>query len=690
MSVAEDIKSRLDIVSYIGQFVSLKKAGRHYKACCPFHNERTPSFIVNAETQTWRCFGACAEGGDIFSFAMKRNGWTFSEALQELGALAGVDVRKQTPQQRAQQDQHDRLRTILKTAAEVYHDYLVNHPHAESVLRYVCEKRGLSEDTIHAFAIGYAPDGWQNLLEHLTSLGYTTDELIEAGLVIKNENGRVYDRFRNRLMIPIRDDRGRVVGFGGRAINPDDNPKYLNSPQSALFDKSRLLFGLDRAKNAIRESETVVIVEGYMDAIQAHQAGYANVVAQMGTALTQTQLRLVVPRYAKRIILALDADVAGQSATRRSLEVARDTLQADYSGRLSVEIRILQIPEAKDPDDFLRETPEAWPQLLENALPVADFLIEQETAHLPQGDGVARVSIIERESIAQNLLPLLMATTNDVQRQDNVQKLAVRLRIAEKNMLAMLEAYRQAQAKNAPPKPIADSEEPPLWDEDSGFVAVPPPQPAKPASSGARHTRAIESYCLRLLLLEPSLLFQMNRKLRELAGVDDRLRDGPLAELSADDFIEPHYRALMQAFEQALQQDECEPLDYLRQNLDEYLHETLETLLMEDTKEIQQRMRGRLSGELNPSWSYYERNRVHINWEAEGLDRVLELRLRRIVRENEELRFLQLEPDDDPAEWTQRIHYNIQAKGRIDVEINKIRNPLNRSGYFGYEPADRA
>lgn len=681
MSVAEDIKSRLDIVNYISQFIPLKKAGRYYKACCPFHNERTPSFIVNADNQTWRCFGACAEGGDIFSFAMKRNGWTFSEALQELGQLAGVQVQKQTPQQRAQQDHLDRLRTILKIASEVYHDYLVNHPEAASVLRYTQEERGLSNETIRTFAIGYAPDGWQNILQYLTDLGYEADEVVEVGLAIKNEQGRIYDRFRNRLMIPIRDERGRVVGFGGRALSPNDNPKYMNSPQSPLFDKSRLLFGLDRAKAAIRETETVIIVEGYMDAIQAHQHGYNNVVAQMGTALTEAQLRLIAPRYAKRIILALDADNAGQNATRRSIEVARNTLKADYDGRLSVEIRILQIPDAKDPDDLLRESPQQWPELIANALPVADFLIDQETAGLPKGDAVTNISIVERMTIAKTLLPLLIATTNNVHQLDNVQKLARRLRIAEKELLLLAQDYRRATMTPAPA--TMKSEEPPLWDTTTSATAAPVVQRSTSSSNASRYMRTIEGHCLRLLLRWPELWFQTNRKFRELAAGNTILGSGPLAELGAHDFIEPDYRALIQAFEAALQQDELEPLDYLRQHLEDHLADILESLLIEDDKNIQQRIGGRWTGELEISWNMYERNHsAFINWEAEALDKVLELRLKRILRENDELRFLQIEPESNQPEITQRIIYNIEARGRIDAEINKIRNSVNRSGYF--------
>ncbi len=381
MSAADEIKSKLDIVQYIQRYVPLKKAGRTWKACCPFHVEKTPSFVVNENNQSWRCFGACAEGGDIFNFAMKYHGWTFTEAVAELGKLAGVETRRQTPEQRQHSEELDRLRGLLKSAADLFHDLLYNthDPAAAATLNYARQKRGLSDETLHRFQIGFAPPGWQNAVDTLKALGYSEDDLIATGIASQNEeSGRIYDRFRNRLMIPIRDERGRVVGFGARALAPDDNPKYLNSPQSPLFDKSRLLFGLDFAKPTIRDTETAVIVEGYLDAIQAHQAGYSNVVAQMGTALTEPQLKLLAPRLAKKIILSLDSDAAGQSATRRSLEVARETLQADYAGRLSVDIRILVVPGAKDPDDLIREQPQAWTQLVADALPVAEYVIDRE------------------------------------------------------------------------------------------------------------------------------------------------------------------------------------------------------------------------------------------------------------------------------------------------------------------------
>jgi DNA primase len=433
MSVTDEIKARLDIVSYINQYVPLKKAGKYHKACCPFHGEKTPSFVVNDDRQSWRCFGACAEGGDIFNFAMKYHGWDFKEALVELGKQAGVEVEQRTPEQKQRAERGDYLRGMLNEVAHAYHTKLYDpdDPAAVDALRYAREGRGLSDETIKAFGIGYAPAGWQNVLDHLIELGYSQDDVIEAGLALRNDRGKVYDRFRNRFMVPIRDQRGRVVGFGGRVLDPEDSPKYMNSPQTPVFDKSRLLFGLDLAKQSIRESETAVIVEGYMDAITAHQAGFTNVVAQMGTAMTETQLRLIAPKHAKTVVLALDSDAAGQNATRRSLEVAREALASDFTGKLSIDMRVLQIPDAKDPDDLIREDPDRWRELVAHATPVVDFVIDMELAGLSD-----EPTVQQRESVARSLMPILTATENNLYTSDeSVQKLALRLLLPERELM---------------------------------------------------------------------------------------------------------------------------------------------------------------------------------------------------------------------------------------------------------------
>lgn len=671
MSVTQQIKDRLDIVTYVQDYVpDLKKAGRYYKACCPFHGEKTPSFVVNPDTQSWRCFGACAEGGDVFTFAQKVNGWDFAEALRELGQRAGVEVKKRSPEQQAQDSHVDKLRGLLETAEKWYHEHLLEGDQkSKEAFQYTLEKRGFNEETIRNWKIGYAPDGWRNMLDALKEIGYSEEDVVEAGIATRNDKGNVYDRFRNRLMIPIHDDRGRVVGFGARALAPDDEPKYLNSPQTPLFDKSQTLFGLNHAKTAIRDTETAVIVEGYMDVIQAHQAGYENVVAQMGTAMTESQLNLIAPRYAKNIIMALDSDDAGQNATRRSLEVARNALQADYMGKMSVDIRVLQIDDAKDPDDVIRETPEKWEGYVKEAKPVAEFVIDMETADLD-----SKSSVTARQQAAQNILPILTASENNLYTRDNLQKLALRLRIPEKDLLAWARELERIEANkkpkysppptarqydDTPPPPIEDdyyhhSEEPPPFFDEDGYIpqdsydgdyqSAPPPEPVKkisPVLSSRKASRATEAYCLRMLVLDPATLAHVNRKFRELAGENQGLLTGPLGEFCTEDFSQGDYRVLLQALQSALRQDEVEPLDYLQDILDENLLDELASLLLDEQQEIHRIVGMRLEGEFVQIWEDFARSiRPGINTQNDVILRALKVRHQRLEREQQEIRFL--------------------------------------------------
>ncbi len=453
MSVADEIKARLDLVAYISETVSLKKAGRTYKANCPFHQERTPSFVVFPDTQTWRCFGACAEGGDIFAFAMKQQGWDFREALEQLAQRAGVDLAPRTPEQSQQEALFERQLGLLEETAQFYHRLLVESDEAAMVRDYIA-RRGLNDQTVSDFLLGYAPDGWQHTLNHLQELGYAVDDIVAAGVAIRNDRGRVYDRFRHRLVIPIRDGRGRVIGFGARALRDEDNPKYLNSPQSDLFDKSQTLYGLDLARREIRESETAIIVEGYMDVMQAHQAGFRNVVAQMGTALTEPQLQ-TLRKYADRLILALDADQAGVNATMRGLNVARESLQDSatalfgrdgsmrQAGRMGIDMRVIVITSGKDPDDLIREDPDEFRRLVEGAEPVADYVIRVGTAEVDP----VRSPIADKEKVARALLPLLTATESDLQKEVNVQKLAYKLHLPEKRLMEIALESRAALSR---------------------------------------------------------------------------------------------------------------------------------------------------------------------------------------------------------------------------------------------------
>ena len=371
MSEIDEIKARIDIVDLVSETVELRRSGRNYTGFCPFHsNTRTPAFAVWPETGTWRCFGECNDGGDIFKFVMKKEGWDFPEALRALAERAGVDLSPPTPEQQEQAEENERLRLLLEDAVTFYRHNLLNTPGGKIGFDYLIN-RGLTEETIEAFGLGYAPDSWDAASVHFRSKGYSEQDLIDAGLASERDSGGVYDRFRDRVVLPIRDERGRMAGFGARTLDPEGLPKYLNSPSNDVFDKGRILFGLDRARRDIRAQDQVVIVEGYMGVLAPHQHGFTNVVATMGTALTEHHLRMI-KRFTRRIILAMDSDAAGVKATLRGLEVARQTLEREgevqfdargllrQEGRLQADIRVSTLPPGMDPDDVVNQDPAAW------------------------------------------------------------------------------------------------------------------------------------------------------------------------------------------------------------------------------------------------------------------------------------------------------------------------------------------
>lgn len=680
MSVTDEIKSRIDLVSYVQRHVpGLKKAGRNHKACCPFHNEQTPSFIVNPERQTWHCFGACSEGGDLFTFAQKIHGWDFKEALRELAAEAGIALRAQTPEQKSESDRRDALRGMVQAAADLFQDRL-QAGDASAVRRYLRDSRGLNDETVRIFQLGFAPESWDWLLLSLRRLGYSDDDIVEVGLAVRNDKGRVYDRFRNRLMIPIRDERGRVVGFGGRALGQDESAKYINSPQSALFDKSGLLFGLDMGKGSIRESGTAVIVEGYLDVIQAHQAGYFNVVAQMGTAMTEKQIGLVAPRFAGKIVLALDSDEAGQNAARRSLEVARQALTRDYAGRLSVDLRILQVPAGKDPDDFLRQSPAAWDSLVAGAQAVADYLIDTETATLPESS-----SLQEREAVALRVLPILTASESNLYQQENVQKLSRRLRISERDLLAW--ARDRLPAEHSTPRPPPMDDLPPeYWQDDQAAYPGKASElsafadSAEPASGiGPGVKRALEPYCLSLLLRDPNLLYLVNRKLRELAGDDDDLLRGPLCALGVEDFTQSQYRMLMAHLQDSVAQSDREPLEHLESKVGADLQLEYKALLVEAPEAVARSIRRNFQVDLNDIFRRRpSRTNPRSSERDELISRALQLRLSRLEYERVELQYLQEEAqssteiDQQQSELLNaKIMLSMKAKARINRAVSR-------------------
>ena len=454
-SIAQQIKERLDIVDVISGYLPLRKSGRNYTAFCPFHaNTRTPAFYVSPERQSWHCFGACAEGGDIFKFVMKKHGWSFGEALTELAQRAGVTLPDYNSI--AEDDPVvDRLSMLLEGAADYFHHLLLHSPSAEFARQYI-KGREITDETISLFKLGYAAPAWDSCLNHFQKQGFSREELLDAGLIGYNEEKKhSYDRFRDRLIFPIRNIDGQVVGFGARTLQKEGVPKYINSPQSAVFDKSQQLYALDIAKRPIREARQVVIVEGYMDAIRAHQAGFRNVVAQMGTALTESQLNLL-KRYTKRFIIALDADEAGAKATLRSLNVVRDTLDRNgdtrfdelrglvrHEGRLKSEICVVTMPEGKDPDDAIRANPAHWEAAVATPKPIVQYVIERVVASMDQSDPKGKAAVV------QQLLPLINDVADSVERDSYSQLLARMLAIDERILKRYELVNRPKKSENA-------------------------------------------------------------------------------------------------------------------------------------------------------------------------------------------------------------------------------------------------
>ncbi len=534
MIATDEIKSRLDIVDIVSEYMPLRKAGSSMSGFCPFHpNTRTPAFAVFPNTQTWHCFGACAEGGDLFSFVMKKEGWDFKETLVHLAAKAGVDLADYGSKSKEERHYEDKLTDILNASADYFHQILLYAPQAEGARDYVAS-RGFSEETIGKFRLGFSLDSWDACRNHFSMQGYGDDDLIDAGLLTVNEEkGTKYDRFRNRLMIPIRDANGHMVGFGARTLDPEGLPKYLNSPQTAVFDKSRLLYGLDIAKRHIREARQAIIVEGYMDVIQAWQAGFCNVVAQMGTALTVPQLRLL-KRYTKRFVLALDADAAGAQATMRGLDVAREAMDREsdvrfnarglvrHEGRLQADIRVVSLPLGYDPDAIIRKEPDQWTELISSAKPVVTYVIDLATDDLDMDDGKAKTSA------AQKVLPLINDVADPVEREHYRQLLARRLRIDERALLKITTPQGRKRSRSSQPaKPGAG--ELALDNARADSVGV-----STVISGETIGTELRRADFLRQCLIHPTVV----------PMIDSLLVDNHQLKVEPEDFYKPDDRAL--------------------------------------------------------------------------------------------------------------------------------------------------
>ncbi len=541
MGVVDDVKERVDVVEFISQYVPLQKAGRNYKGLCPFHADTSPSFIVFPEGQSWHCFGACATGGDVFTFLMKRENLDFSEALRLLAQRAGIPLAPRTEQQKEKDERGDLLREINSAAAHYFHHLLTHSPQAE-VARGYLERRQILQETWRGFQLGYSLPDWEALSQHLQGKGYQEADIFAAGLTVEREGGGYYDRFRGRLLFPIHDARGRVVGFGGRALD-DSLPKYVNTPQTPLFDKSGILYGLHLARETIRNEGLAVIVEGYMDVLMAHQHGFRNVVASMGTALTESQVG-ALRRLTKSFTLAMDADAAGQQASLRGLEVvkkeygiehrqspeARETYRHIWLKKyVDANIKIITMPEGLDPDEVIKEDPDRWARLVEEALPLMDYYFRTAAAEgdLDSAEG--------KSALVRQLLPLIGEMGDAIERAHYLQKLAQLVRIEERTLAAEMTRVKRRGA------------------------AVGPTEDGKSAPM-VQAALALENYSLALLLNAPQSVSEARR-------------------LTADDFLSTENRSIFLSYKSCSESQATFNLEEFRSGLDPVLAEHLDSLL---------------------------------------------------------------------------------------------------------------
>jgi DNA primase len=409
------IKGKIDLIQLVAaRLPDLHKRGRNWWACCPFHNEKTASFCIWPEDNRWKCFG-CQESGDIFSFVMRDQNLTFADALKLLAEKAGVELddRPRQPEDSA----HKRRLLELNAAASVwFQKMLLEHASGANARAFV-ERRNLTHQTVLDFQLGYAPDSWDGLRSHLSQMGYSVEEQLAVGVLHESERGQPYDRFRNRLIYPIRDAGGHIIAFGGRDLGEEKrSAKFINSPQTELFDKSATLYALDCAKAAIRQRDQVIVVEGYADAIMAHQYGENNVVCSMGTSLTERQLEQI-KRLTTNLILALDPDTAGDIAAGRGVEVGQQVFDRELvpvlsvtglvrlEARLKADIRVMSLPRGKDPDEVIHEDLERWRRCVQEALPLLEYKFEQIVAKHDLGNARSKSAVVDELGAELALIP---------------------------------------------------------------------------------------------------------------------------------------------------------------------------------------------------------------------------------------------------------------------------------------------
>ena len=532
MTVVDEVKSRLDIVEIISTYVTLNRSGQRYKAPCPFHQEKTPSFVVYPDRQSWHCFGACASGGDVFSFVMRAESLDFAETLKRLSQQAGVALPT------SQRHTRENLAYQINEAAKSFYQGILASDQGVSTRSYL-EKRGLTGDSLARFELGLSPPDGESLGNYLTKTGFSLEQLTEAGVVRVNDRGQSRDLFRGRLIIPIRNSRGELGGFGSRTLD-DSGPKYLNSARTAVFDKGRILYGLHLAQEAARQ-QGLVVVEGYMDVIMAHQHGFTNVVASMGTALTRDQVA-EVRRLTGKVVMALDPDAAGQQATLRSLATSwevfqklvteRDRKQQNgetiiFQRQEDLELKIMSLPDNLDPDELIRRSPQEWAGLVEGAVPLFEYLLPAVSQQLDISTSRGKTRV------AELLFPFIAAVPEPIQQDLYFQQLAAYIGVDQGTLKASTGRLAAGRVSSHSGR------------SSTGTARRPNPDDTEmksTASSFASLERdPIEEYCLALALQHPNLVPETalvpehfrRPENRELAGQLLQLTQNPPGDIGS-------------------------------------------------------------------------------------------------------------------------------------------------------------
>ncbi|NLM97219.1 MAG: DNA primase, partial [Halanaerobiaceae bacterium] len=423
----ERIKYSLDIVDIISEYIPLKRTGNNYTALCPFHQEKTPSFTVNPDKQFYYCFG-CGSGGDLISFVMEIENISFREALKILAERAGLDLpASDISFQERDRKERELIFTINKLSAKFYHYLLMESEAGEKAVKYMAD-RGFDRNDLRSYYLGYAPDGWQALTNFLQKRGFTGEDILKAGLALQGKNGKLYDRFRDRIIFPIYNIRGEVIAFGGRTLKEAENtPKYLNSPETAVYKKGRNLYGINWALDEMRKTGNVVIMEGYTDVIQAHKHGINNAVASLGTAFTIEQAQLM-KRYVSNVYISYDADAAGARATLRGLDIL---------SKEGLNIRVIELPPDKDPDEFIKNEKKAgFGRLMDDAVNLMEFKIKQAAGNYD----LSRID--DKITFTKKLAGLLSEINDTIERELHIQNASRKYNIELETLKKGVSIYR--------------------------------------------------------------------------------------------------------------------------------------------------------------------------------------------------------------------------------------------------------